>query len=453
VQSFPRETEQFWFARNAKGVVRFFSWLLGLRIALSALRKLIHMKRDVFDRSLFGTPDQVGVVRGLAEIRARRPVLITTNNETVMALPIDGIDSRRLTAFNNICSPDPPKLILSARRARWLGFQTSVPMALTIGAGTGVERLLQLVVDSEIDHAPAAEPAGVAAVAAIQLAKLAQGLPAVLATHASRSRTVIFDPPLVTIEASAVQHCRRDIVRSLKIAGEARIPLSTGTQMRFVAFRDALGDDSVAIIVGDPDHTRPVRVRLHSACLTGDVFASRRCDCGDQLRLSLARLVETGGGIILYLAQEGRGLGLGNKLRTYQLQEAGLDTVDANTVLGFDDDERDYGVAARMLEMLRIRRIVLLTNNPTKVNDLAELGIEITGRLPIEAPVNSDNARYLAAKAARAGHQLGHLIASLAERPNTATVPSEPPSPKREVSIPDSRSMDDRACAESSDSD
>ena len=223
--------------------------------------------------------------------------------------------------------------------------------------------------------------------------------------------------------------------------------------MRFVAFRDALGDDSVAIIVGDPDHTRPVRVRLHSACLTGDVFASRRCDCGDQLRLSLARLVETGGGIILYLAQEGRGLGLGNKLRTYQLQEAGLDTVDANTVLGFDDDERDYGVAARMLEMLRIRRIVLLTNNPTKVNDLAELGIEITGRLPIEAPVNSDNARYLAAKAARAGHQLGHLIASLAERPNTATVPSEPPSPKREVSIPDSRSMDDRACAESSDSD
>jgi GTP cyclohydrolase II len=173
----------------------------------------------------------------------------------------------------------------------------------------------------------------------------------------------------------------------------------------------------------------------------------------DQLRLSLARLGETGGGVILYLAQEGRGLGLGNKLRTYQLQEAGLDTVDANTVLGFDADERDYGVAARMLEMLGIRRIVLLTNNPTKVNDLAELGIEITGRLPIEAPVNSDNAHYLAAKAARAGHQLGHLIASLAERPNTATVPSKPPSPKREAPIPDSRSMDDRACAESSGSD
>ena len=376
------------------------------------------MSREVFDASLFGTPDQVGLVRGLAEVRARRPVLVTANSETVLALPVDGIDSSRLTAFKNICSPHRPKLILSARRARWLGFQTSVPMAFTVG--TSVKQLLELVVDSEVDHAPDAEPAGLAAVAAIQLAKLAQSLPAVLASRAYRAGTAIFDPPLVTIEASAVQRCRKDIVHSLKVVGEANIPLSIGTQTRFVAFCDALGEDSVAIIVGDPDLTKPVRVRLHSACLTGDVFGSRRCDCGDQLKLSLARLGETGGGIILYLAQEGRGLGLGNKLRTYQLQEEGLDTVDANAALGFDDDERDYGVAARMLEILRIQRIVLLTNNPTKLDGLARSGIEITGCLPVEAPVNSDNARYLAAKAARAGHQLSHLIDSLAEVSNAA---------------------------------
>ena len=345
-----------------------------------------------------GHPDQVGLVRGLAEIRARRPVLVTTNSETLLALPVDGIDSSRLTAFKNLCWPHRPKLILSARRARRLGLQTSAPMALTVAAGTSVEQLLELVVESEVDHVPDAELAGVAAVAAIQLAKLAQSLPAVMAAQTNRARTAIFDPPLVTIEASAVQHCRRDIVRSLRMVGEARIPLGTGTQARFVAFCDALGENSVAIIVGDPDLTRPVRVRLHSACLTGDVFGSRRCDCGDQLRLSLARLGETGGGVILYLAQEGRGLGLGNKLRTYQLQEAGLDTVDANTALGFDDDERDYGVAARMLEMLRIQRIVLLTNNPTKLDGLARSGIEIIGRLPVEAPVNSDNARYLSCK-------------------------------------------------------
>ena len=397
------------------------------------------MTDGVFDTFLFGTSDQVGVVRGLAEIRARRPVLVTANSETLLALPVDGIDSSRLTAFKNFCLPHRPKLILSARRARWLGFQTSAPMALTVAAGTDVEQLLELVVDSEVDHAPDGEPAGVAAVAAIQLVKLAQGLPAVLATRASRARA-IFDPPLVAIEASAIQHCRTDIVRSLKIVGEARMPLNTGTQTRFVAFRDALGENSVAIIVGDPDHTRPVLVRVHSACLTRDVFASRRCDCGDQLKLSLARLAETGGGIILYLAQEGRGLGLGNKLRTYQLQEAGLDTVDANTALGFDDDERDYGVAARMLEMLGIRRIVLLTNNPTKVDGLAGLGIEVTGRLPVEAPVNCDNARYLTAKAARAGHQFVHLVASLAELSNTSDVPSRPPWQKRDVSIPNSRS-------------
>jgi GTP cyclohydrolase II len=258
------------------------------------------MKRDVFDTSLFGTPDYVGLAR-----------------------------------------------------------------EFTVAAGTSVKRLLELAVDSEVDHAPDAEPAGVAAVAAIQLAKLAQSLPAVLAAQANHESTAIFDPPLVTIKASAVQHYRKDIARSIKVVGEASIPLSIGPQTRFVAFCDALGENSVAIIVGDPDLTKPVRVRLHSACLTGDVFGSRRCDCGDQLKLSLARLGETGGGIILYLAQEGRGLGLGNKLRTYQLQEAGLDTVDANAALGFDDDERDYGVAARMLEMLGIQRVVLLTKETT----------------------------------------------------------------------------------------
>ena len=120
-----------------------------------------------------------------------------------------------------------------------------------------------------------------------------------------------------------------------------------------------------------PEFAEPVAVRMHSACLTGDVFGSRRCDCGDQLRLALTQLAQHGGGVILYLEQEGRGLGLPNKIRTYQLQDAGLDTVDANTVLGFDDDERDYGVAVRMLQMLGCTRVRLLTNNPSKLEGLA----------------------------------------------------------------------------------
>ena len=188
---------------------------------------------------------------------------------------------------------------------------------------------------------------------------------------------------------------------------------NSGVRTRFVVFRDAFGDDPVAVIVGTPDLSKPVPVRIHSACLTGDVFGSRRCDCGDQLRLALARLQEAGGGIILYLAQEGRGVGLANKMRTYKLQDAGLDTVDANTTLGFDDDERDYGVAVRMLQMLGCTRVVLLTNNPAKLDGLAKAGIEIAGRMPLETPINADNRRYMTAKATRGGHQLGHVFAAL----------------------------------------
>ena len=149
---------------------------------------------------------------------------------------------------------------------------------------------------------------------------------------------------------------------------------------RFVVFRDALGVDQVAIIIGKPNFAEPVPVRLHSACLTGDVFGSQRCDCGDQLQLALARLESLGGGVVLYLAQEGRGIGLANKMRAYRLQDAGLDTRDANTMLGFEDDERDYGVAAMMLRTLNCTRIVLLTNNPAKLDGLTKAGIEIVGR-------------------------------------------------------------------------
>src|SRR5262249_61575513 len=142
----------------------------------------------------------------------------------------------------------------------------------------------------------------------------------------------------------------------------AQVPLRSGVATRFGVFRDAVGGAPVAITVGKPEFSRPVPIRLHSACLTGDVFGSRRCDCGDQLRLALRCLHEAGGGIILYLEQEGRGLGLANKMRAYELQDGGLDTVDANTMLGFDDDERDYRLAARMLEMLGCARGVIVTN-------------------------------------------------------------------------------------------
>jgi GTP cyclohydrolase II len=367
---------------------------------------------------LFGTRVEVDVGRGLAEFRAGRPLVISADSERLLCLPVEGLDKERLAAFRTMCAPVLPRLVLTGRRARSLGLQTNEPVALELTPEIEAGTVLTLVAEAKAQHALLPEPAGPAATAAIELAKLAQVLPAVLVADTNIVAADALKPSVVTVEAKAVTLFRAEATHSLAIAGEAHVPLNSGVRTRFVVFRDAFGDDPVAVIVGTPDLSQPVPVRIHSACLTGDVFGSRRCDCGDQLRLALGRLQEAGGGIILYLAQEGRGVGLANKMRTYKLQDGGLDTVDANTTLGFDDDERDYGIAVRMLQMLGCNRVVLLTNNPTKLNGLAKAGIEIAGRMPLEAPVNADNHRYMAAKATRAGHHLGHLISSLGESPD-----------------------------------
>lgn len=364
---------------------------------------------------LFGTLEQVGVSRGLAEFRAGRPVVFNGGSETLLCLPVEALDKERLAAFRGLCAPVLPRLVLTARRARVLGIDSNEPVAIELPPDMDAGTVLKLVTEAKPGLELLPEPAGSAAAAAIDLVKLAQILPAVLVADTTTDISAAFSPRIISVKADAVVRFRARSSQTLAIAGEAQVPLDTGVRTRFVVFRDAFGDDPVAVIVGTPDLSQPVPVRIHSACLTGDVFGSRRCDCGDQLRLALARLQEIGGGIVLYLSQEGRGVGLANKMRAYQLQDGGLDTVDANTTLGFDDDERDYGVAARMLQMLGCTRVVMLTNNPAKLEGIAKAGIEIAGRIPIETPVNADNHRYLAAKASRAGHQLDHLIAALAE--------------------------------------
>ena len=366
---------------------------------------------------LFGKSVHVGVSRGLAEFRAGRPILITGGGETLVALPVEGLTEGRLTAFTILSAPEVPRLVITARRASSLGLDASGPVALRLAPGLDETTLLALVADAKASHPVDAEPAGAKAGAAIDLVKLAQLLPAVLVAKISAEQAATFDPPIVTVEVGGVARFRNDAMDALTIAGEASVPLNSSPGTRFVVFRDAFGESPVAVVVGKPDLTKPVPVRLHSACMTGDVFGSRRCDCGDQLKLALTRLQDAGGGIILYLAQEGRGVGLANKMRAYKLQDGGLDTVDANTTLGFDDDERDYGVAGRMLNMLGCNRIVLLTNNPAKLDGLAKAGIEIAGRMPLETPTHADNLRYLTAKATRNGHHLGlgHLLASLNE--------------------------------------
>ena len=364
---------------------------------------------------LFGTPKQVAVERGLAEFRSGRPVIVTSAGERVVALPVDGMSDQRLAAFRLLCAPGRPHLLVTARRARALGLDAAGPTGLAIGDLHDAAAIFSLAARAQVARHLEVVAVGETAPAAIELAKLAQLLPALLVGDASTVAVDANEPPLVEVAAEAVAQFQRTAIASLAVVAETAIPLNGGIPARFVVFRDAVGGTPIAVIIGQPDLAQPVSVRLHSACLTGDVFGSRRCDCGDQLRLALPQLEQHGGGIILYLEQEGRGLGLANKIRAYQLQEAGLDTVDANTVLGFDDDERDYGIAVRMLQLLGCTRVRLLTNNPAKLDGLSQAGIDVSGRVPLHGPINSDNRRYLTAKATRAGHKLDHILGALAE--------------------------------------
>jgi GTP cyclohydrolase II len=370
--------------------------------------------------SLLGEPNFVAVERGIAEFRAARPVAVTAGPDKFLILPVDGTNDTQLSSFLRLCAPAIPKLILTARRAHAIGIDTAVPVAVPLPATVNAKSIYAIAASRHasgqlMDFAPA----DAAATAALALAKLAFRLPALLAVKIDNAALSLFDLPIVTIPADAVAEFRDLAVESLKVASEALVPLHGDINARFVVFRGIIGGESAAIVVNEPDFSKPVAVRLHSACLTGDVFGSRRCDCGDQLRLALKQLAATGGGVILYLDQEGRGLGLANKMRAYELQDEGLDTVDANTTLGFDDDERDYGVAGRMLDLIGCARVKLMTNNPAKIAGLVEAGIEITDRVPLLTPVNGDNRRYLAAKAARAGHSLDHLFESLSVKDNS----------------------------------
>ena len=234
-----------------------------------------------------------------------------------------------------------------------------------------------------------------AAAAAIALARRAGLLPALFVDGAAGEDAV-------SIAVADLDSAERP--PSLRIASRARLPTRFAEQAEIVAFRsEDDGAEHVALVVGTPGG-RPPLVRLHSECLTGDVLGSLKCDCGPQLDAALEAIAASGWGILLYLRQEGRGIGLVNKLRAYALQDQGFDTVDANLRLGFADDERSFSVAALMLAALGQNEVRLLTNNPRKVEGLETAGIGVVERVPLKAGGNKHNRDYLQTKRARSGH-------------------------------------------------
>jgi GTP cyclohydrolase II len=368
----------------------------------------------VTTESLLGERAQVEVDRALSEFRSGRPLIISSASDVVTALPVDGMSDRTLAAFRQLSRPVRPFLLVTARRAQAMGVQASGPTGIALPDFCNARDIFSFAAGGRTSFPFKTVPAGAGACAAIELAKQAHRLPALLIGAANSAAVRASEPALLAVSADALGDHRLACGDAVSIAAEVNIPFA-GFSARFVVFRDGSGGTPVALVIGSPDPAQPVLVRLHSACLTGDVFGSRRCDCGDQLRLALMQLKEQGSGIVLYLAQEGRGLGLVNKIRTYQLQDGGLDTVDANTVLGFDDDERDYDIAGRMLRSLGCTRVRLMTNNPSKLDGLASAGIDVAGREPLVGPVHPDNQRYLTAKAMRSGHQLDDVLGALAD--------------------------------------
>lgn len=342
--------------------------------------------------------------RAIDALRRGWPIGIETDGGTLNLLPVETTDlDKHLSSQAHIT------LLISSSRADTLKLlnqrasaDPALPVQIHLSGPVSAAEVIAIVdpvldmqypmkgpfLSEELDHADAAK-------AAMELARHAGLLPAFL----------IIDEPaedqLQTEDAAAYADSN-----ALVISAHAKLPVAANTQAHIYGFRsEADSTDHIALVVGDRDGTTPV-VRLHSECLTGDVLGSLKCDCGPQLHAALAQMGEANWGVLLYLRQEGRGIGLINKLRAYALQDQGFDTVDANQRLGFAIDARDFSIAARMLELLNIPKIKLMTNNPEKVEGLEDCGISVEERLPVKIAANPHNEYYLDTKRDRTGHKL-----------------------------------------------
>lgn len=351
--------------------------------------------------------DGRSVARAIDALRRGWPVRIAGTNGEITVLAIESADEERLAAFD----PDAKaNALLSGGRAATLKLANQLsaadpqnPVVITRTEWLDLPAAMALA-DPALDLATPlkgpyrAEPCaqGDAARAALELARLAGLLPAFFVRNDAETDTGVTVEDIASYETAD----------RLKIVARARLPVEVAEKAEIVAFRNANdAAEHVALIIGTPNGHPPL-VRLHSECLTGDVLGSLKCDCGPQLQAALREISESGWGILLYLRQEGRGIGLINKLRAYSLQDQGFDTVDANVRLGFAIDARDFGVAARMLTLLGQDEIRLLTNNPAKVAGLEAAGMRVVERVAHSLPPNPHNAAYLATKRDRTGHQL-----------------------------------------------
>ena len=368
------------------------------------------------------------VERGLFELRRGRALYVSSPAPAVSAL-IAAVESLQDETLEQLRSLGGPlRLVITYHRGRAMGLTAKngrVPPHLSLGLNgdaspSGILRLATASAQRLSQHPTVwldVGPASAAEAAGLALARLGPLVPALVsapvdADHAPRLQELLRDGTVLDLTSERIDAMVAKPGIEVTRVTEAPVPLADAEEARFVFFRETNGfREHVAILIGErsawPD---PVPVRLHSACLTGDLFGSLRCDCGEQLHGSLRHFAAQGGGVLVYLAQEGRGIGLGNKIRAYALQQEGLDTVDADGTLGFGADERRYDAAVAILQHLDIERVQLLTNNPDKVKSVEEGGIQVVDRLPLHGTLNRHNLPYVRAKVHRSGHWLGDML-------------------------------------------
>lgn len=343
--------------------------------------------------------------RARADLRMGLPVVLSGK---ALAVAVETLSPERLAALSAL---GPLTLALTARRAETLKARAYDGDLARISVPPGADLAwLRALADPADDlrmpmKGPLATlrdgPADLARTA-LALSKSAHLLPAAILVALDTAAP----PDLTALDAADTLHLIANEVRFAPVAA-ARVPMRAAEQGRLHIFRpEDGGEEHYAIEIGAPPRDQPVLTRLHSACFTGDVLGSLKCDCGPQLDAALTQMGAAGAGILLYLNQEGRGIGLANKMRAYSLQDQGFDTVEANHRLGFEDDERDFRIGAALLKKLGFSRVRLLTNNPAKVAMLQANGVAVTERVPLRVGLSRHNAQYLATKAAKSGHIL-----------------------------------------------
>ncbi|MDG4718574.1 MULTISPECIES: GTP cyclohydrolase II [Thalassospira] len=364
--------------------------------------------------------DLVTVSRAVADLR-RGEIVLVQGHENGEAHNVAVIAAEPLSriGFDRLCDIASdgvsPAIVIPRVRAKSLGqaCKNDPFIAFVSEDRTAIDadRLGQIANPLlDLDALPKGDwrPVSVAESAAIRLAKLARLLPAVVtvAVAADQLESLVRVQNLLVLQSESINGYENASAASLRQVSEARVPLEDAENATVIAFRpEDGGQEHLAIVIDEPAKDKPVLIRLHSECFTGDLIGSLRCDCGPQLRGAISEIARNGqGGIVLYLRQEGRGIGLVNKLRAYALQDRGFDTLDANEELGFDADERVYRPAAEMLRQLGFESVRLLTNNPEKMTGLESWGVKVSERVPHKFPSNGHNEFYLQTKKDRAGH-------------------------------------------------